>query len=167
MDISEIWNNLGYFTAPLITIPLFFLSRRIHRKWLRLALCSGAVLLLLISGIFLLIDGFWLMKMTVRRPSVVSPDGRHIAVALWTGVIWDENCAANAHIFVRDRYSPIASEVYTHEVVQRQCSDITKVPAFRWLDDHHLLVSKSDNGQIKDCSPGSIIVDGIEILCQE
>ena len=107
------------------------------------------------------------MKMTARRPSVVSPDGRHIAVALWTGVIWDENCTANAHIFVRYRHSPIANEVYTHEVVQRLCSDITKVPGFRWLDDHRLLVSMDNNGQIKECYPGSKLVDGIEILCQE
>jgi hypothetical protein len=167
MDISEIWNHLVYFAAPFIAILLFLFTRRIHRKWLRLTLCSGAILLFLISSLILLIDGFWLMKMTVRRPSVVSPDGKHVAVALWTGVIWDENCAANAHIFIRRRFSPIASEVYTHEVVQRECTDITKVPAFRWLDDHRLLVSRSDNGQIKDCSPGSIIADGIEILCQE
>jgi hypothetical protein len=167
VDISEIWNNLGYLAAPILAILLFLFARRMPRKWLRISARSGAIVLFLISGLALLADGLDLFSRTVRRPAIVSPDGKHVAVANWTGVVFDENYAAYAHISVRRRFSPLATEVYTGEVVTRRYSDISNDPQLYWLDGHRLLISTSKNSEIKDCSKGPKRVDGIEILCRE
>jgi hypothetical protein len=167
MDISEIWNNLGYIAAPLAALLLFRLARRMPRKWLRISARTGAMALFLIAGLALLIDGYWLLGRTVRRPAIVSPDGRHIAVARWTGVLFDENYVAEAHVSIRSRFSPIAKEVFTDQVIARLLSDLPNDPEVRWLDWHRLLISSKKDGEIADCSPKPNLLDGIEVFCQK
>jgi hypothetical protein len=167
MDISEVWNNLGYLAAPLLAILLFCLARRIPRKWLRVSTCAGAIVLFLISGIALLAAGYELMYGTVRHPMIVSPDGKHVAVAYWGGVLFDENYVAEVHVSVRSRFSPIATEVFKGQVITRLLSDLPNDPEVRWLDGHRLLISRRIKGKNKDCSPGPSRVAGIEVLCQE
>jgi hypothetical protein len=167
MDISEIWDNLGYLAAPLVAFFLFHFARRIPREWLRIPVRFVCVLLIMIAVLALAAEGCWVLCWTTRRPAIVSPDGRHVALACWTGVIFDVNYVAAAHVSVRSRFSPIATEVFADQVVARSLPDLLNDPEVRWLDDHRLLVSTGKSGQIKGCSPGPSGVAGIQILCQE
>jgi hypothetical protein len=166
MDISEIWNNLGYLAAPLIVFVFFRFAKRVPRKWLRISARIGCVLLFIICGLGLIGDAFDL-AMTVRRPVIVSPDGKHVAVACWKWVIFDVNYVAEAHVSVRSRFNPIATEVFADGVVARSLPELHNEPEVRWLDDHRLLISSRNDGLIKDCSPGPSRIVGIEVLCRK
>jgi hypothetical protein len=167
MDISEIWDNLGYLVAPIVAFLLFRLARRIPRNWLRISARAVAIVFFLIAGVALICEGYWLFCLTERRPAIFSPDGRHVAVTRWTVVLFDVNYLAEAHISIRSRFNPFAKEVFADQVVTRLLSDLLKDPDVRWLDDHRLLISSRSDGQVKDCSPGPSRIDGIEVLCQK
>ena len=167
MDISEIWNNLGYLAAPIIAFVLFRLARRIPRKRLRISASTMTIRFFLIAGLALVGEGISLFYWTIRRPVIVSPDRKHVAVVCWTGVLFDETYTAAAHISVRSRFSPIATEVFSEGVGARTLPDLLNDPAVRWLDDHRLLISSRNDGQVKDCFPGPSRIDGIEVLCQK
>lgn len=166
MDISEIWDNLGYLAAPLAALLIFLLARRIPRKWLRIFVRTTAIVLLLISGLTLVVALLDFAR-SVRIAAIVSPDGKHVAVARWTGGLFDENYSAEAHVSVRSRFSPIATEVFSNGVVARSLPDLLNDPEVHWLDRNRLLISNGTGGQIKSCSPGTNRVEGIEVLCKE
>jgi hypothetical protein len=167
MDISEIWDNLGFIITPILASLIYIFARRIPRRSLRIFASACAAIIFLISGIALLAVGYYRLVLTVRCPAVVSPDGKHVAVTYWDGVIWDEEYVARAHVSIRSRYSPIAEEVFADQVVKHLLSDISKDPEVQWLDRHQLLISSKRDGQIRDCSPRRSRIDGIEVLCRQ
>lgn len=166
MDISEILDNLGYLAAPLVVFFLFRLVKRIPQKWLRISAHIISVLVFIICGVALILDLLFLVT-TERRPAIVSPDGKHFAVIYWTNVIFDHNYVAVAHISIRSRCNPIATEVFADGVVARSLPDLLNDPEVRWLDGRHLLISSRSNGKVGNCPPGSNRFKGIEVLCRE
>src|ERR1035441_1377404 len=134
MDISEIWNHLGYLAPPIVALILFVLSRRIPHKWVRIPARVGSIMLFLIAGFVLFIDGCELITATARRPGIISPDGKHVALTYWVlvGAVGFDH----VHISVRSRYNPAATEVFTG-----LANNTPNDPEVRWLDDHRLLIS--------------------------
>ncbi len=101
MDISEIWDNLGYLAAPLAALLIFLLARRIPRKWLRIFVRTTAIVLLLISGLTLVVALLDFAR-SVRIAAIVSPDGKHVAVARWTGAcLMKTTQLRHMYLFVR------------------------------------------------------------------
>jgi hypothetical protein len=96
---------------------------------------------------------------TVRRSGIISPNGRYVAVTRWflPGAVGSNY----VHVSVRSRFSPIATEVDSGP------ADPPDEPQVRWLDDHHLLITYWDKGQIEKCSAGPNKVENIEVLCKQ
>jgi len=166
IDISEIWSNLVYLVAPFTTLYLLFAASRIQRRWLRLVavgLSFGSTILVAVASVFM---GYLFFGATVRSPATISPDGKHVAIAYWTHVIFDENYVALAHISVRSRYSLVAKEVFTCQVISSSESGLRNDPEVRWLDSRRLLISNKKSSLAR-CPSESLKVDGIEVLCQE
>jgi hypothetical protein len=159
MDISEIWNNLVFLAAPAVALVLIILAHRIPRKLVRIPAYAGSILLFLIAGFVLFLDGCELTTSTARRPGLISPDGKHVVVVRWflPGAMGGNY----AHVSIRSRFSPVATEVESGE------GDPPNTPDVRWLDNRRILISYWEKGQIKACSPGPNRVEGIEVLCQE
>jgi hypothetical protein len=113
----------------------------------------------LIAGFALFLDGCELATSTARRPGIISPDGKHVAVVRWflPGAMGSNYI----HVSIRSRFSPIATEV------ESDGGDPSDDPDVRWLDNHRLLISYWVKGKIEACSPGPDKVKGIEVLCQK
>jgi hypothetical protein len=158
IDISEIWDNFEYIVALVISLALIVASFRIRKRWLRnTALVLTSFLFLSASGLSYLV-GCDMAVSNDRIPGIVSPDRKHIAVVRW----WLPGALGNdmVHVSIRRAYSPFAVEV---EKGAAEPPD----PKVEWLDDHRLLITYWEKGQIEPCARGGGRVEGIEVLCKE
>jgi hypothetical protein len=158
MDISEIWDNLPYVVAPAIALTLGLMAFRMKRRWVRFSAFAVSLVLFLLAGLTLALQAYVLINSTARRPNVISPDGKHVAVTRWllSGAIGCDH----AYVSIRSRFSPIAKGV------DFECAPPAE-PRVQWLDDHHLLITYWEMGEVAACSPGPDRIKGIQVLCRE
>jgi hypothetical protein len=158
VDISEIWDNLEFIAAFVIAVVLIILSLRIRRLWLRYsALALASLVLVIVSGITFII-GCDMVVSNARIPAIASPDRKHIAIVRW----WLPGALGSdmVHVSIRHAYSPIAVEVEKGDASPPD-------PKVEWLDDHRLLITYWDKGQIRPCSDKGSRVEGIEVFCKD
>ena len=158
IDISEIWDNFEFIVALVTSLALIAASFRIRKRWLRnTALVLTSFLFLIVGGLSYIV-GCDMAVSNARMPGIVSPDRKHIAVVRWwlPGALGDDV----VHVSIRRAYSPLAVEV---EEGTAEPPD----PKVEWLDDHRLLITYWEKGQIGPCSHGGGRVEGIEVLCKD
>jgi hypothetical protein len=138
---------------------MIFLSLRISKGWIRYPSFGISMLLFLLAGLVLYVDGCETMNSYARIPGIISPDGNHVAVVRWfmPGALGSDE----VQIFIRGRFSPVATKV---ESGGGEPKDDPKV---QWLDNRRLLITYWEKGEIKPCSPGPDRVKGIEVLCRD
>lgn len=164
MDLSELWRVFlqvgGYVLFFAICGLCFYLTYRLHRRWLRIVLAAVGILLVGIGSIALWFDLTFVNSFTMRGPAIPSPDGRYVAVVYWLtpGALGSDH----VHVEVRSRYSPFTTEVFTGFA-----QDPPNDPNVSWIDRNHLLISYSEKGTIKPCEPKTNTVKTIEVMCQK
>jgi hypothetical protein len=105
IDISEVWNNLGFLLALVVALFLLFMALRVPKKWIRIPAIGFGALFVVIAGLALLLDGYFLLASTARRPGLVSPDGKHVAVVRWdlVGAVGLDH----VHVSIRSRFAQL------------------------------------------------------------
>lgn len=133
MDISEVWRNSGFLIAPLLALFLLRRSRRISTLLMRRVATASASLFLALSALALMLDGCELESCTARRPGIVSPDGKHVAIVTWF--------LDGARVDLRSRYLPWGTRVYRGRgEIPINAADPGD-PVVTWTDAHHLWIS--------------------------
>jgi hypothetical protein len=160
MDISEIWNSLGYLVAPVVILGIAYLELRIANRLVRFAAVAVSLTLFALAVLTLVSQGFLLFDGTSRRPNANSPDGKHVAVTTWLLSHGDE--CDHAYVAVRSHFSPVGTGVFYG------CASHPPIdPDVRWLDNSSLLISYSAKSQIKPCPNVPKYTGGIHVLCQQ
>ena len=162
MDISEVWRHLGYFLVPLLALFCLVISKRISKVWLRRTARVFSSLFLALSTLVLMLDGCGLVGCTARKPALVSPDGKHVAIVTWG--LQGATGADYARVDVRSRYLPWSTRVYRGSGFGPVNAADPGIPEVTWIDAHHLRVSSQGNSaaRILECAAR---VDDISILC--
>jgi hypothetical protein len=164
MDLSERWRLVCHALAYIAVFAMagagFFFAYKMQRRWKKGLLFSGNSVLLVVGGVALWLDMTVIETSRMRGPSIVSPDGTHVAVVYWdlSGAVGTDH----VNVLIRRKNSPFATAVFRDEA-QAPPDD----PKVSWTDDHHLLISYWSDGTTSPCEPEANRVPGIELLCRE
>jgi hypothetical protein len=164
MDLSEHWrlacHALSYIAVFALCGAGFYFVYRVQRRWKAVLLFLGSSFLLVSTGVALWFDMTFIETSRMRGPSILSPDGTHVAVVYWdlSGAVGFDH----VNVLIRNKHSSFATAVF-RDKAQTPPDD----PKVSWTDDHHLLISYWGGGKTSHCKPEANRVAGIELLCQE
>lgn len=161
IDISDLWQFLGWALLPSVLLLGLRLSRHIQTRWVRTVARAAGSLLLVPLGFFFLLLCLVQSGCVRHAAPLYSPDGQYIVVwqVVMAGALGDDYC----NVAVRRNWWPIAERAYRGVGRWDERQQQVSYPEVRWLDRSRLLIRYREDSAHAMCKEN---VGAVQVICE-